>query len=451
MATPTVFVSSTFYDLRYVREGIKRFIEQLGFIPVLSEDGAVFYDPSTDTASACLAEVGNADMLVLIIGGRYGSTMPSAEKSVTNAEYQQALRLGIPVFALVEQGTYNDYFVYRANQDDRSVLNSITFPNADSVRIFEFIDEVQGRTANNALVPFRTVSDIEAYLRAQWAGMMHSLLTRKAEEARVADSLQMLGEVHARVELLAEQILRAVGSRTDRVIVELLQEMVDSPAVADLRYVGAPPTPAAILQNETAAACADALGRPLRVEEDPEHSSVISTSGSISPDRYQDLEEHYLALRTRMLSVLDAYGVSPTDVAESEAAAPAVARLPASRATPPARNVNMRYVIEHEDGWAVAQAAQQSSDGRLRDAGRGHAARPANHPAVRRRRADRPRPRREDPSEGHDRPDRRRRFRSVGGCSQARPELRRTRCPGRVPWERRRRADPRARPAPPAP
>ena len=131
MATPTAFVSSTFYDLRYVREGIKRFIEGLGYTAVLSEEGTVFFDPGENAADACLAEVGNADMLVVIIGGRYGSPMPAGDQSVTNAEYQQAVRKKIPVFALVEHGTFNDYHVFRANADKPDVLDKIRFPHAD--------------------------------------------------------------------------------------------------------------------------------------------------------------------------------------------------------------------------------------------------------------------------------------------------------------------------------
>jgi len=80
VAVPTVFVSSTFYDLRYVREGMARFIDLIGFNPVLSEEGTVFYDPSTTAADACLAEVLNADLFVLLIGGRYGSTFPGGDQ-----------------------------------------------------------------------------------------------------------------------------------------------------------------------------------------------------------------------------------------------------------------------------------------------------------------------------------------------------------------------------------
>jgi hypothetical protein len=39
MAAPKVFVSSTWYDLRYIRENLKYFISNLRYEPVLSEEG----------------------------------------------------------------------------------------------------------------------------------------------------------------------------------------------------------------------------------------------------------------------------------------------------------------------------------------------------------------------------------------------------------------------------
>lgn len=108
--------------------------------------------------------------------GRYGSTLPSSELSVTNGEFLRAAELKIPVFALVEQDTCNDYLFYWANMTNPELIAKFQFPNADSPRIFEFIDSVQSRAANNAIVPFVTASDAESYLRSQWAGLMHDFL-----------------------------------------------------------------------------------------------------------------------------------------------------------------------------------------------------------------------------------------------------------------------------------
>jgi hypothetical protein len=43
IAKPRVFISSTFYDIRYVREDIERFILEPGYEPIRYEAGAVPY------------------------------------------------------------------------------------------------------------------------------------------------------------------------------------------------------------------------------------------------------------------------------------------------------------------------------------------------------------------------------------------------------------------------
>lgn len=250
MATPTVFVSSTFYDLRHMRESVRRFIDQMGYTPVLSEEGTVFYDPETTAAAACLKEVSNADMLVLIIGGRYGSKMESG-KSVTNSEYQQARRAKIPVFAMVESGTYNDYRVFKLNSDNRDALNNITFPSADNLEIFDFIGDVETQAENNALVPFSTVGDVEEYLRAQWAGMLHNYLHTSNQEARVTDTLDALTQINRRVEQIAKQILETVGGTTDKAYLQILKLPEYKAAVEMAEYFRVELTPVDVLANHS--------------------------------------------------------------------------------------------------------------------------------------------------------------------------------------------------------
>lgn len=320
MAMPTVFVSSTFYDLRYARESIKRFIEQLGYTAVLSEDGTVFYDPKVTAAEGCLKEVSNAHILVLLIGGRYGMELPGTGLSVTNAEYQQAVASKIPIFALVDNGTYNDYLLYRANVDLPDVLGKITFPNADSVKIFEFIDAVRTRTENNALVPFRTIADIETYLRSQWAGMMHDYVTTGAKEAQVVDTLEMLKRVNARVELIASQILRSVGTPIDRLYVNLMLAYTSSSLASDLRHFGRA-TPLDVMHAETVEACASRLGKEIRDYHDPQEnkeSYIISSSGEVTRPRLRQMRKEYRALRNVLLKLQQDAGVSLTDLEKYE-------------------------------------------------------------------------------------------------------------------------------------
>ena len=315
MPAPTVFVSSSFYDLRYIRENLKRFIEQLGYVPILSEEGAVYYDPKTSAAESCISDIPNAQLFVLIIGGRFGSTMPNSQQSVTNAEYQQAVHEKVPVFALVDQGTYNDFQLYRHNVDKKELLNSIRFPNADSTKIFDFINQVQSASVNNALFPFRTYNDIEAYLRSQSAGMVYSFLTKTAESMKVVDSLAILETISTRTEVIAEQILRNVGQIMDQLVVDFLQRMLVSQAVSDMRYIKLKPTPADIVMNETFQECVTTLfGRPFEISgEEDEEGFIITGSGKIARFRLDSSEKDYNELREHMLSELAKNGVSLED------------------------------------------------------------------------------------------------------------------------------------------
>ena len=75
MLAPSVMVSSTFYDLRQIRSDLRQFIkDDLGYSALLSEFPSFPVDPDKDTIENCRKRVeANTDILVLVIGGRYGS------------------------------------------------------------------------------------------------------------------------------------------------------------------------------------------------------------------------------------------------------------------------------------------------------------------------------------------------------------------------------------------
>ncbi len=101
---PTVFISSTCYDLKQIRDDLKNIIEKdLGLEALLSEYKSFPLDPSLGTVENCLRAVQErADILVLIVGTRYGAITDSG-KSVTNLEYLRAKEKGIPIYAFVDR------------------------------------------------------------------------------------------------------------------------------------------------------------------------------------------------------------------------------------------------------------------------------------------------------------------------------------------------------------
>jgi hypothetical protein len=204
MAAPRVFVSSTAYDLALMREVLSRFVTSLGFEPVLFENGDVLFDPREHIHTSCLNEIGTCDLVVLVVGGRFGSiAVPSATTmldldkvwrqydlsqslpesstlSVTQAEILRASELEIPIFCFVERAVYHDLRLFRENRDVAGLFDLITFPSIEqpeSARyIFEFIELMETRSHNNAVIPFDGAEDVENHLRRQWSALLQRLL-----------------------------------------------------------------------------------------------------------------------------------------------------------------------------------------------------------------------------------------------------------------------------------
>ena len=56
MSKPRVFISSTFYDLRQVREDLERFIKELGYEPVRNEQGDIPYGKEESVEASAYRE-----------------------------------------------------------------------------------------------------------------------------------------------------------------------------------------------------------------------------------------------------------------------------------------------------------------------------------------------------------------------------------------------------------
>jgi hypothetical protein len=135
---PVVMVSSTFYDLRQVRADLTDFISAMGYIHLLSELDSFPIDPGSDTIENCRRRVENdADILVLVIGGRYGHVDSATALSVTNLEYLAARAKRIPIFAFVQRSVLAVVPVWKASP--AANFSAVV----DDPRVFAFIDEVR--------------------------------------------------------------------------------------------------------------------------------------------------------------------------------------------------------------------------------------------------------------------------------------------------------------------
>lgn len=174
--SPYVMVSSTFYDLRQVRANLSKFIsDELGYIPLLSELPSFPINPDLNTIENCRARVeNNADIFVLVIGGRYGSIDDETKKSITNLEFLAARQKGIPVYAFVEQGILAVMPVWKKNKEaDFS-------GTVDTTQLFEFLEKVMAQDKVWTF-PFDSAQDIVNILRMQLAYLFHESLSLRTK------------------------------------------------------------------------------------------------------------------------------------------------------------------------------------------------------------------------------------------------------------------------------
>ena len=95
------FVSSVVREFEEFREAACRGAGLVVDQVLRFEDFPPLTDPSR---KACLDGVLQADVVVLVLGARYGTPQPSSGLSPTHEEYREAGRLGRPVLALVQSG-----------------------------------------------------------------------------------------------------------------------------------------------------------------------------------------------------------------------------------------------------------------------------------------------------------------------------------------------------------
>lgn len=187
MAKLRVFISSTFFDLRQVREDMERTIRELGYEPVRNETGTIPYGKDEAPESAAYREIELCDIIVAIVGGRFGTESRDIPgHSISQNELRRALEQGIQVFIFIEKSVHAEFSTYELNKD-----SEVRYRFVDDVRVFKFIEELTKLPRNNPIATFETAYDIANYFREQCAGLFQRFLQdqKRGVELRALDEM----------------------------------------------------------------------------------------------------------------------------------------------------------------------------------------------------------------------------------------------------------------------
>ena len=202
----SIFISSTYDDLKEERQALVGVALENNFIPVGMEQ---FHAAPTSQWNLITKMIDECDFYLLVIGGRYGSIDEETGISYTEKEYNYAKNKGLPVLVLIKQssaiaesekdtgdGKYDkmkrlDEFRERVKNDKNTVdfftdLNSLKYvasptfmnainyvdDNAGWVRYRDIVDVInEDEIENNQLtweeIPTATNEDINKLFRVE--------------------------------------------------------------------------------------------------------------------------------------------------------------------------------------------------------------------------------------------------------------------------------------------
>jgi hypothetical protein len=209
----------------------------MGYDPVMSDYADVLYDPRSHTHDSCLKEVPGCDMVLLIIGSRFGGVaVPTAfanidfaaleplstkagvlenkEKlSITQLEVLKAVEQSIPVYAFVDEKVLHDHHVYERNKEKKEVIDRIEFPSIQKREtakyVFEFINFLMHRVTNNSITGFSRLDEIRTHLTSQWSQLFQRLLLESRTQTREARRYRDFSE---RIEDLKAIVLTSLAT-----------------------------------------------------------------------------------------------------------------------------------------------------------------------------------------------------------------------------------------------
>jgi hypothetical protein len=175
MAKLQFFISSTYYDLKTVREDISRFLKEVGYDPIRHEAGGIPYTRAEKLESSCYNEIQNCDILICIVGGKYGTHSSINNGSITQNELRLAYEQGKQVYIFVDRNVHTEWHFYQKNKANENVIYS-SVDGKDGKKVFEFLDEINQLPTGNPLFHFDTASEIIATLKEQLSGLFKNLI-----------------------------------------------------------------------------------------------------------------------------------------------------------------------------------------------------------------------------------------------------------------------------------
>ncbi|MBV1880625.1 MAG: TIR domain-containing protein [Pseudomonadales bacterium] len=210
----TVFVCSTYSDLSDERGGVLDAIRRLQ----LEHDSMEFFGArANQPIETCLAEVRRSNILVVIVGHRYGSIVPDMDISYSEAEYQEGFRLNKPCLVYIRG-------------EEVPILPKLMERDPDKLRLLE--DWKSTLQTRHTVASFEGKNDLSVQVAADLGRTIRDLdeAERAREEAHTDSPIHLMAELQSLVSNALEKGL------SEEILLSSIRRVV-SVAVSDVEHL----------------------------------------------------------------------------------------------------------------------------------------------------------------------------------------------------------------------
>lgn len=176
-----IFISSTCFDSKELRETLCSSINTLGHLPIMSET-SLYYSSNQTAEEACYNGIIESDIVIHILGRSFGSTsMADSQYSVAQMELKTALNKEKNTFIFIPLEVQADYQTYVTNSKK---TRGIKYPHVpiNPKKVFDFIDYIYKE--NIPVLPYNTLDELVTKFKNQLSALFHERLNSRILKAR---------------------------------------------------------------------------------------------------------------------------------------------------------------------------------------------------------------------------------------------------------------------------
>lgn len=203
-----IFISSCVYNLVDLRAELARYLREIGYRPVLSsENGFPHEGPELQPWESCLPALKRCYLVVLIIDGHYGDSLPwenfraelgEEDISPTHGEYRFAHKHNMRLLVFVRRSIEPHYQMYRQalktrEEERQSRVDRLSelLPKHIDLAVLRFLKEVKTTKPIPWIRPFDDVTEIKLEIQKQLLNELARLFM--ARERRLGGVAHELG------------------------------------------------------------------------------------------------------------------------------------------------------------------------------------------------------------------------------------------------------------------